>query len=97
MVWCGVNGVGLALVIPCVQSLTADYNPAEMRGRAFGIMAFTAAMGVPRLSLAGPSAPLLTLPHTFSTIPREECFLLLDCFKPCNNDCWSICTAKNRF
>lgn len=45
MIWCGVNGIGLALVIPCVQSLTADYNPADLRGRAFGIMSFTAAMG----------------------------------------------------
>ncbi len=45
MIWCAFNGVGLALVIPCVQSLTADYFPAESRGRAFGFMYFTAAMG----------------------------------------------------
>ena len=45
MIYSGANGVGLALVIPCVQSLTADYNPPESRGRAFGIMFFTSALG----------------------------------------------------
>ena len=43
--WCGVNGVGLALVIPCVQSLTADYYPPESRGQAFGFMYFTSSLG----------------------------------------------------
>lgn len=45
MVWCGVNGIGLALVIPCVQSLIADYHPSESRGRAFGFMFFTSSLG----------------------------------------------------
>ena len=36
-----VNGFGLALVIPCVSSIVADYNPADTRGSAFGIMSFT--------------------------------------------------------
>ncbi|KAK9902677.1 hypothetical protein WJX75_002341 [Coccomyxa subellipsoidea] len=45
MLYSAANGVGLALVIPCVQSLTADYNPPEMRGRAFGVMFFTSALG----------------------------------------------------
>ena len=45
MVSCAVNGLGLALVIPCVQSLVADYHPSESRGKAFGFMFFTASCG----------------------------------------------------
>ena len=46
MVWSAFNGFGLALVIPCIASLTADYHPAETRGRAFGLMAFTSGLGM---------------------------------------------------
>lgn len=45
MVSCAINGFGLALVIPCVQSLVADYHPSESRGKAFGFMFFTASCG----------------------------------------------------
>lgn len=45
MVWSAFNGLGLALVVPCIASLTADYHPAESRGRAFGLMAFTSGLG----------------------------------------------------
>ena len=44
MVYCAINGVGLALVIPCAQSLIADYYHAD-RGQAFGLMAFTGSIG----------------------------------------------------
>jgi MFS family permease len=40
-----MNGLGLALVIPCAQSLMADYFPAEQRGRAFGAMQLTMSFG----------------------------------------------------
>jgi MFS family permease len=40
-----VNGVGLALVIPSVQSLTADLTPPEARGRAFGRLWLTISCG----------------------------------------------------
>lgn len=40
-----VNGLGLALVIPCVQSLIADYYPPDSRGKAFGAMGLTASIG----------------------------------------------------
>lgn len=40
-----MNGLGLALVIPCAQSLMADYFPAEQRGRAFGAMQLTMSLG----------------------------------------------------
>jgi hypothetical protein len=36
-----VNGFGLALVIPCVSSMIADYHPPETRGNAFGMMGLT--------------------------------------------------------
>lgn len=45
MVWCAFNGLGLALVIPCISSLIADYHPPETRGKAFGIMGFVSAIG----------------------------------------------------
>jgi hypothetical protein len=48
MVSCAINGLGLALVIPCVQSLVADYHPSESRGKAFGFMFFTASCGMLR-------------------------------------------------
>lgn len=44
LVW-GINGIGLALVIPTTQSLVADYSSREKRGRAFGMLACTAAVG----------------------------------------------------
>ena len=40
-----VNGVGLALVIPSGQSLIADYYPPASRGRAFGALYLTGAVG----------------------------------------------------
>ncbi len=45
MIYSGINGIGLALVVPCVQSLIADYTPAEKRGAAFGVLYFTGALG----------------------------------------------------
>lgn len=42
---CAINGIGLALVIPSVQSLTADLNPSDSRGRAFGSLWLTISMG----------------------------------------------------
>ena len=44
VVW-AFNGIGLALVIPTGQSLTADYFEEEARGRAFGALYLTGALG----------------------------------------------------
>ncbi len=55
MVSCAINGLGLALVIPCVQSLVADYHPSESRGKAFGFMFFTASCGKPRQATTSSS------------------------------------------
>ncbi|EIE22835.1 MFS general substrate transporter [Coccomyxa subellipsoidea C-169] len=41
----GMNGIGLALVIPSGQSLVADYYPAASRGSAFGALYLTSALG----------------------------------------------------
>jgi MFS family permease len=45
MVFAAVNGLGLALLVPCCQSLVADLHPPERRGRAFGLMQLTGALG----------------------------------------------------
>ncbi|CAL8463252.1 g2786 [Coccomyxa elongata] len=39
------NGLGLALVIPCVQSLIADVYSSTTRGRAFGLLFLTSGLG----------------------------------------------------
>lgn len=38
-------GLGLALVVPAVQSLTADLHAPGSRGKAFGVLYLTAALG----------------------------------------------------
>lgn len=45
MVFWAVNGIGLSFIIPSSQSLTADYNPEEHRGAAFGMLHFVGAVG----------------------------------------------------
>lgn len=45
MVLSAINGVGLALVIPNAQSITADYYDELDRGKAFGALYMTSALG----------------------------------------------------
>ena len=45
MAWSAFNGVGLAFVLPCAQSLVADYYAPAVRGRAFGFVFTMAALG----------------------------------------------------
>ncbi len=40
-----INGVGLSLVIPNAQSITADYYDELDRGKAFGALYMTSALG----------------------------------------------------
>ncbi len=43
--WAALSGIGLALVIPCVQAIVAElYSPYE-RGRAFGFLFTVSALG----------------------------------------------------
>lgn len=44
-VWIAMNGVGLALVMPCAQSIMAEAFPCEERGRAFGMLFTLSAFG----------------------------------------------------
>lgn len=45
--WAALSGIGLALVIPCVQAIIAElYSPYE-RGRAFGVLFTVSALGMP--------------------------------------------------
>ncbi|KAJ3677301.1 hypothetical protein LUZ60_003025 [Juncus effusus] len=41
----GLNGIGLALVIPAIQSIVADSTDDATRGSAFGWLGFTGCMG----------------------------------------------------
>ncbi|KAK4584004.1 hypothetical protein RGQ29_021940 [Quercus rubra] len=51
----GLNGIGLAIVIPAIQSLVADSTDASNRGLAFGLLQLTANLG----SIFGGSAVLI--------------------------------------
>lgn len=46
MFYAALNGFGLSLVIPCCRSIIAEFYPATVRGRAFGMMQLIAAIGV---------------------------------------------------
>lgn len=40
-----LNGIGLSFLIPTAQSMIADYNQEEHRGKAFGLLQMTGALG----------------------------------------------------
>ncbi|XP_051187356.1 uncharacterized protein [Lolium perenne] len=56
----GLNGIGLALVIPAVQSLVADSTDDEHRGTAFGWLQLTSSIG----SIIGGFSAVLLAPTT---------------------------------
>ncbi|KAJ3707297.1 hypothetical protein LUZ61_011002 [Rhynchospora tenuis] len=60
----GLNGIGLALAIPAIQSLVADSVDEENRGAAFGWLQFTGFMGC----IVGGSFAILLAPTTFMGI-----------------------------
>ena len=43
--WTALNGIGLALVMPCAQSIMAEAFPSQERGRAFGALFTLSAFG----------------------------------------------------
>jgi len=45
MVAAGVNGLGLAMVIPSLSSIIADTNDLQARGQAFGTVSLTSSLG----------------------------------------------------
>ncbi|EIE26753.1 MFS general substrate transporter [Coccomyxa subellipsoidea C-169] len=44
-IWAALSGVGLALVLPCVQAIIAELYTAFERGRAFGFLFTVSALG----------------------------------------------------
>ncbi|CAG7893808.1 unnamed protein product [Brassica rapa] len=60
-----LNGIGLALVAPAIQSLVADSTDDANRGSAFGWLQLTANLG----SIIGGLCSVLIAPLTFMGIP----------------------------
>ncbi|VFQ86730.1 unnamed protein product [Cuscuta campestris] len=60
-----LNGIGLAIVTPAIQSIVADSTDNDSRGLAFGWLQFTSNLG----SVVGGSLALLMAPITFMGIP----------------------------
>ena len=54
--WAAINGAGLALVLPCCQSLVADYFRPESRGSGFACLFTASAIGEHRPAPGGFSA-----------------------------------------
>jgi MFS family permease len=70
MAFAGFNGLGLALLVPCCQSLIADLYTAEHRGRAFGTLQLTASLGG---MLGGECVePNLSLPSYLSVVMNSR-------------------------
>ncbi|CAO2206666.1 unnamed protein product [Urochloa humidicola] len=61
----GLNGIGLALVLPAISSLVADYTDDHTRGAAFGWLQMTCNLG----SILGGSFGVLLAPVAFLGIP----------------------------
>ncbi|KAF3445801.1 hypothetical protein FNV43_RR10978 [Rhamnella rubrinervis] len=60
-----LNGIGLALVAPAIQSLVADSTDDNSRGTAFGWLQLTGNLG----SIVGGLCSILIAPTTFMGIP----------------------------
>jgi MFS family permease len=61
----GFNGVGLALVVPAIYSLVADYSDDATRGSAFGWMVMAQSMG----HVTGNSLGVLLAATSFFGVP----------------------------
>ncbi|WCJ31863.1 Major facilitator superfamily protein [Euphorbia peplus] len=61
----GLNGIGLAIVIPAIQSLVADSTDESNRGTAFGWLGLTANLG----SILGGFCSVLIASTSFMGIP----------------------------
>ncbi|KAL6648539.1 hypothetical protein ACP70R_012763 [Stipagrostis hirtigluma subsp. patula] len=61
----GFNGVGLALVVPAIYSLVADYSDDATRGTAFGWVQMAQSMG----SVVGGSLGVMLAPTIFLGVP----------------------------
>lgn len=61
----GLNGIGLAIVIPAIQSLVADSTDDSNRGLAFGWLSLTSSLG----SIIGGLCSVLMASKSFMGIP----------------------------
>ncbi|KAL8127471.1 hypothetical protein AgCh_014399 [Apium graveolens] len=61
----GLNGIGLAIVLPAIQSLVADSTDDSNRGVAFGWLQFTGGLG----SIIGGFLSVLIASTSFMGIP----------------------------
>ncbi|KAM3230022.1 hypothetical protein ACQJBY_060682 [Aegilops geniculata] len=61
----GFNGVGLALVVPAMNSLAADYSDDTTRGSAFGWLGMASRVG----AMMGGTLGVLLAPTTFLGVP----------------------------
>jgi len=61
----GFNGVGLALVVPAIYSLVADYSDDDTRGSAFGWVQMAQSLG----NITGNSLGVLLAPTSFLGVP----------------------------
>ncbi|XBH57316.1 uncharacterized protein [Aegilops tauschii subsp. strangulata] len=61
----GFNGVGLALVVPAMNSLAADYSDDTTRGSAFGWLGMASRLG----AMMGGTLGVLLAPTTFLGVP----------------------------
>ncbi|XP_027366888.1 protein spinster-like [Abrus precatorius] len=64
-IWRGLSGVGLAIVIPAIKSLIADFTDDSNRGMAFGKLQLTGNFG----RIIGGFFPVLIAPTSFAGIP----------------------------
>ncbi|KAK9230699.1 hypothetical protein WN944_023671 [Citrus x changshan-huyou] len=65
----GLNGIGLAIVTPAIQSLVADSTDESNRGMAFGWLQLTTNVG----SIIGGLCSVLTASTSFMGIPDPRC------------------------
>ncbi|VAH88379.1 unnamed protein product [Triticum turgidum subsp. durum] len=61
----GFNGVGLALMVPAMNSLAADYSDDTTRGSAFGWLGMASRLG----AMTGGTLRVLLAPTTFLGVP----------------------------
>ncbi|PWA80151.1 major facilitator superfamily domain protein [Artemisia annua] len=71
--WQGVNGFGLAIVIPSVQSFIADSYSDSVRGTGFGFLNLVGKVG----GISGGAVATVMAGHEFWGVPGWRCAFLL--------------------
>ncbi|GLU19936.1 hypothetical protein SLE2022_361560 [Rubroshorea leprosula] len=71
--WRAVNGFGLAIVIPALQSFIADSYSDGVRGAGFGFLSFVGSLG----GIGGGVVATVMAGHQFGGIPGWRCAFIL--------------------